>query len=821
MELNPVNVESMVENQNFNINSFRKPLVVDCTGYDESHKIKSFHGLDHLVMGIEVNQITSKCLAKIRKFSFNMHRHHFVCHNKRVPFSQIDEIRIGQKTNRFNNFQTKCLPEHSRDYADVKSFSVIYIGQRHTVKSLDFICETEAERKVLVSALYYTVTNAKATDNEMGFVKSEFDKFGKESLNLNETKKLLEMLNYSTNSEFLNQMISMVDRNDDQNLDFIEFSDLLHYLRARPELKLLMERYSQPDQPTTITVQKLIEFFRNEQHEEWSEAQVHELTSKYNAADPNSISFDHFENYLTSDENLAVHPKVRQMYQDTNHPISHYWINSSHNTYLSGHQLKGHSSSEMYLQTLKSGCRCVELDVWDAPDGEPMIFHGNTLTSQIKFSHVLETIKSSAFATSPYPVILSLEVHCSEEQQKVMAHHLVTILGEMLPPVLDDNAKVFPTLEQLKYKFLLKFKRISSNPHDQDVTDESDEYDEENPPSFEETDAHPEEEHKKHSIRGVLRSGFSKIKSLKDRHKDKDSAKEAAKKKEKGKIAVELSNLIYLSSSNFTSTDETIARSPAYMHSFSESKVKEFYSGNFDTCSGIHMSQTHMIRVYPRGTRFGSSNYDPLPSWVAGFQLVALNHQTSAEPMWLNEGMFEDNGCSGYVLKPTSLLPSWSSDHGYPYDPSVAMRYPGSKFTSVIIEILSARQLPKYSKTTKGEVIDPFVTISIHGQPGDQADYKTKVIDNNGFNPYWGETCNFPLYNSQVGLLLIRVDDKDSLGRHNRIGHYATRLENLRQGYRVIRLRNDLGNVIPLCTLLVKITLIDEENTYRSTPLVQ
>lgn len=34
--------------------------------------------------------------------------------------------------------------------------------------------------------------------------------------------------------------------------------------------------------------------------------------------------------------------------------------------------------------------------------------------------------------TSEYPVILSLENHCSVDQQKLMAHHLISILGDAL-----------------------------------------------------------------------------------------------------------------------------------------------------------------------------------------------------------------------------------------------------------------------------------------------------------------------------------------------------------------------------------------------------
>lgn len=35
--------------------------------------------------------------------------------------------------------------------------------------------------------------------------------------------------------------------------------------------------------------------------------------------------------------------------------------------------------------------------------------------------------------------------------------------------------------------------------------------------------------------------------------------------------------------------------------------------------------QTKLTRVYPKGTRFDSSNYSPLPGWAMGAQFVALN----------------------------------------------------------------------------------------------------------------------------------------------------------------------------------------------------
>lgn len=51
-------------------------------------------------------------------------------------------------------------------------------------------------------------------------------------------------------------------------------------------------------------------------------------------------------------------------------------------------------------------CRGLSVDCWDGPDDLPIIYHGHTLTSKIKFLDVLLTIKEHAFVTSEW-------VHCS------------------------------------------------------------------------------------------------------------------------------------------------------------------------------------------------------------------------------------------------------------------------------------------------------------------------------------------------------------------------------------------------------------------------
>lgn len=89
------------------------------------------------------------------------------------------------------------------------------------------------------------------------------------------------------------------------------------------------------------------------------------------------------------------------------------------------------------------------VDCWDGPNNEPLIYHGRTLTSRIRFRYarregdtarspaafyrdVIEAVRDHAFAKSDYPVILSLENHCSHDQQRAMAAIMREVLGGML-----------------------------------------------------------------------------------------------------------------------------------------------------------------------------------------------------------------------------------------------------------------------------------------------------------------------------------------------------------------------------------------------------
>ncbi|XP_073541670.1 1-phosphatidylinositol 4,5-bisphosphate phosphodiesterase epsilon-1 isoform X2 [Phyllobates terribilis] len=181
------------------------------------------------------------------------------------------------------------------------------------------------------------------------------------------------------------------------------------------------------------------------------------------------MSFEGFARYLMDKDNFASRNDESQIDVDDLHfPLSYYFIESSHNTYLTGHQLKGESSVELYSQVLLQGCRSVELDCWDGDDGMPIIYHGHTLTTKIPFKDVIEAIDRNAFINSEMPIVLSIENHCSLPQQRKMADIFKTVFGEKLVTKFlfesdfsDDP--MLPSPWQLRNKVLLKNKKLKAH----------------------------------------------------------------------------------------------------------------------------------------------------------------------------------------------------------------------------------------------------------------------------------------------------------------------------------------------------------------------
>lgn len=60
------------------------------------------------------------------------------------------------------------------------------------------------------------------------------------------------------------------------------------------------------------------------------------------------------------------------------------------------------------------------------------------------------------------------------------------------------------------------------------------------------------------------------------------------------------------------------------------------------------------------------------------------------------------------------------------------------------VQVISAHNLPKpLGSGTKGEVIDPYVVLELHGVPADCAEQRTRTAAQNQDDPLFDETFEF------------------------------------------------------------------------------
>ncbi|KAF7231305.1 phospholipase C beta 4 [Nothobranchius furzeri] len=552
------------------------------------------------------------------------------------------------------------------------------------------------------------------------------------------------------------------------------------------------------------------------------------------------MSSDGFCRYLMSDENAPVFLDRLELYQEMDQPLAHYFISSSHNTYLTGRQFGGKSSVEMYRQVLLSGCRCVELDCWDGKgeDQEPIITHGKAMCTDILFKDVIQAIKETAFVTSDYPVILSFENHCSKLQQYKMAKYCEEIFGDLLlrQPLESyslEPGRPLPSPSELKKKILIKNKRLKPEVEQRQLESlkKHMEAGETNTPAIimgEEDDTENAEKEAEEKDLISEAPSLSEATSEKETSSVSQSNAVSSGKDEEQNNGVRKVGLYHdnqLQKTKVTNSDHDFLLLRIYyydspqkychsqkipmfsshpscvserniyhnMSSFNESVGLGYLKTN--AIEFVNYNKRQMSRIYPKGGRVDSSNYMPQIFWNAGCQMVSLNFQTPDLAMQLNQGKFEYNGSCGYLLKPDFMRRSDRT-----FDPFSETPVDGVIAATCSVQVFSGQFL-------SDKKIGTYVEVDMYGLPTDtiRKEFRTRMVMNNGLNPAYNEE---PFVFRKVilpDLAVLRIavyDDNNKL-----IGQRILPLDGLQAGYRHISLRNEGNKPLSLPTVFCQIIL--------------
>ncbi|XP_023745045.1 phosphoinositide phospholipase C 4 [Lactuca sativa] len=483
-----------------------------------------------------------------------------------------------------------------------------------------------------------------------------------------------------------------------------------------------------------------------------------------------SLSLEDFHHFLF---NTDLNPPIRsQVHQDMTAPLSHYFIYTGHNSYLTGNQLSSNCSEVPIIKALKRGVRAIELDLWpNSSKTNVHVLHGRTLTSPVELMRCLKAIKEYAFTASPYPVIITLEDHLTPDLQAKVAQMVTETFGSMLFFPESEKLKELLTPESLKYRIL-----ISTKPPKEYLTAEDDKQSRSRKCQVSDDDGVCYMLQSENDIEGKTSPSSPVYKQLIAIH--------AGKPKGGLKHALKVEN------------DEV--RRLSLVEQALEKAVENH---GHDV---VRFSQKNILRIYPKGTRITSSNYKPLIGWLHGAQMVAFNMQGYGRSLWLMHGMFRSNGGCGYVKKPDFLM-------GYgPKNEVLNLKAKIPAKTSLKVNIYMGDGWHLDFKKTHFDKYSPpdfYTRVGIAGAPVDKKMKKTKIKEDN-WTPVWNEEFTFPLAVPELALLRIEVHGYNMSEKDNFAGQICLPVSELRPGIRAIPLCNRKGDQYTSARLLMRFEFI-------------
>ena len=674
-------------------------------------------------------------------------------------------------------------------------------------------------------------------------------------------------------------------------LNYAEYKDFVNSFKGRKDIQNLFRNINMGTD-LDIDSDGFLTFLKNDQHvdvdkerqywegvfDKFAKPPQHRTTLPH--AEPvvgqKTLNMKSFQNFLTSTFNSPLASSKGEPVLDR--PLNEYFISSSHNTYLLGRQVAGASSVEGYIQALIRGCRCIEIDCWDGEGGRPIVTHGRTLTTKVSFEDCISTIAKYAFYNTEYPLIVSLEVHCNPEQQKVMVDLMMRYWKNVVvtQPITTDTVSL-PSPDELKGKILVKVKTAEDVDHSPlpvenhigrsrarslnsafTRTPSVDRYPTTSSPLISSPSTTSPSELNVGSIstpRGSTTSGPTMTPNSSAEDSDDILASpEKPWRRKTSKIIPELGKLgVYAQGIKYGGFEASEAKAPNHIFSFSENTFDRLCTKETSSKTLLEKhNMRYLMRVYPGAKRIDSSNFSPLQAWRRGVQMAALNWQTFDVHQQVNEAMFASGSDRlGYVLKPEELRPAKHLPIADTIaDASGKKDKKGKKIVKFTVDIKSAQRLPRPRNQNSETGMNPFIEFEMYsaedrargiakGEGGTDASApngvsgigiplrkRTKIVEGNGFDPIYHDSITMTVVTKYPSLIFVRwtvwstPDPRQYSSSSVQLATFTAKLSSLQQGYRHLPLFNPHGEQYRDAKLFVKIKkeapipVQEEDNAY-------
>ncbi|UJR28305.1 hypothetical protein I4U23_009550 [Adineta vaga] len=720
-----------------------------------------------------------------------------------ITIDSIKEIRLGKTTER--------LREYTHQFQNESLFSIVYTNGNNQYISLDLVASSADEANIWVTGLSCLIAGQGASPSPADFedrqqmrdrwLRDAFAVVTPEQVNqdehrsstnsIDEEEAIRLLIDYGISEDKAKVRLQEIQssKTEDARGYFTtdELINVFKELSTRPEIYHLLVRYSRNQD--FLSTQDLTLFLEAEQgmskitRDKCAEI-IQEFEPSTEAKLHGHLGIDGFTNYLLSPECDIFNPNNRNVSQEMNHPLNHYFIASSHNTFLLADQLKGPSSVDGFIHALMRGCRCLELHCFDGADGQPSV-HNGTLTTRIPINEVLEAINSYAFETSSYPLILSIELQCTVSQQQRLAQLLIEIFGDkiffdhLLPDVnsISNEYRPLPSPNDLRGKIIIKGKKL--------------------PPSFS----------------NEINKEYGETTDDEDCYEDnRRRSKKDTNSKRHRRLALAFSDLVtLLRSAPFEDFETSFnEQQSGQVCTFSENAGLRLATS--DAEEFVNYNKRFLSRISPGTWRVDSSNLNPQDFWNVGCQMVSMNYQTAGKFMDVYFGRFLSNGGCGYVLKPTYLRYDNAAAAAAASSSIVSGRLSTNLYSSntpqiLHIKVISALHLPKPEQAElKANSVDPYVVVQIFGVPRDCDEVRTKTVYHNWESPQFNEAFEFEIAFPELALVRFVVLDDESLD-YDFIGQYTLPFDCIQPGYRHIHLYTIGGDLIANAYLFVHIVI--------------